>query len=131
MSEGKFNIQFGNVSQSQFVTGDYNTVAQHVGLSPEDVKLLRGAFDDMKAQVAAEAPPELRAEAEAQAAEIEKAVVATQPDPGRARRALRWFREHLPQVLGTVTSVLVNPIVGKVVEAAGDAVANEFREAVE
>jgi hypothetical protein len=131
MSEGKFNIQFGDVSQSQFVTGDYNTVAQQVGLAPEDVRLLRSAFDDMKAEVAAQAPPEKREEAAAQAAEIEKAVVAKEPDPSRVRKALRWFREHLPQVLGTVTSVLVNPIVGKVVSAAGDVVAKEFREAIE
>jgi hypothetical protein len=131
MSEGKYNIQFGNVSHSQFVTGDYNTVAQHVGLAPEEVALLRGAFDDMKAEVAAQAPPEKREEAAAHAAEIEKAVVAKKPDPSRVRKALRWFREHLPQVLGTVTSVLVNPIVGKVVSAAGDVVAKEFREAIE
>jgi hypothetical protein len=131
MSEGKFNIQFGDVSQSQFVTGDYNTVAQHVGLAPEDVQLLRSAFDDLKAEVAAQAPPDKREEATAQAAEIEKAVVSKEPDPSRARKAIRWFREHLPQVLGTVASVLVNPIVGKVVSAAGDVVAKEFREAIE
>jgi hypothetical protein len=131
MEAGKFNISFGNVSQSQFVTGDYNTVAQHVGLAPEDVEALRGTFADMKAAVAAQAPAEQREEALKQAAELEHAVVATRPDPSRARRAIRWFRDHLPQLAGTVTSVLVNPIVGKVVSAAGDAVAKEFREAVD
>ena len=131
MEGGQFNIRFGDVTQSQFVTGDYNTVAQQVGLSPQDVEALRAAFADMRAQVAAGAPPELREQAAEQALEVERAVVSDEPDPGRARRALRWFREHLPQLAGTVASVLVNPIVGKVVETAGDAVAKEFREAIE
>ncbi len=131
MGEGKFNIQFGDVSQSQVVVGDYNRVAQHVGLTPGEVQALRGAFDDMRTQVAAQAPPDKRPEAVAKATEIERAVVAAEPDPGRVRRAMRWFREHLPQVAGTVAAVLVNPIVGKVVEAAGDKVAQEFREAID
>jgi hypothetical protein len=130
MEAGKFNIKFGDVSQSQFVTGDYNSVAQHVGLSAQDVDALRGAFADMRAQVAAEAPPDQRETAVAQAAEIEAAIVAETPDPGRVRRALRWFRDHLPQLAGTVAGVLVNPIVGKVVAAAGDAVAEEVRDAL-
>jgi hypothetical protein len=130
MDASKFNIQFGNVSQSQFVTGDYNTVAQHVGLAPEETQQLREAFDGMKAQVAEQAPPEQRAEAVAQATELEKAVVAKEPDPGRVRTALRWFRDHLPQLAGTVAGVLVHPVVGKVVAAAGDAVAAEVRDAI-
>jgi hypothetical protein len=117
MEAGKFNIKFGDVSQSQFVTGDYNSVAQHVGLSAQEVD-------------AAEAPPDQRETAVAQAAEIEAAIVAETPDPGRVRRALRWFRDHLPQLAGTVAGVLVNPIVGKVVAAAGDAVAEEVRDAL-
>jgi hypothetical protein len=131
MAEGKFNIQFGNVTQSQFVTGDYNTVAQHVGLSPAEVGELRGVFDDLRANVEAGAPPEKRAEAAAQAAELEHAVVAAQPDPGRARRAIRWFRDHLPELLGVVSGVVVTPIVGKVVAAAGDLVAEQFRDAID
>jgi hypothetical protein len=130
MEAGKFNIRFGDVSQSQFVTGDYNTVAQHVGLSPEDTDALRAAFAGMRERVAAEAPPEQRERAIAEAAEVEAAIVSTDPDPGRVRRALRWFRDHLPQLAGTVAGVLVNPVVGKVVAAAGDAVAEEVRDAI-
>jgi hypothetical protein len=131
MSEGKYNISFGNVTNSQFVTGDYNQVAQTVGLTPEDVTALRAVFDDLRANVAAAAPPEQQEEALAQTAELESALVAEQPDPGRVRRALQWFRHHAPQLVGTVVSVVVNPLVGKVVEHAGEAVAKRVREAVE
>jgi hypothetical protein len=130
MEASKFNIQFGDVSQSQFVTGDYNTVAQHVGLGPEETQQLRDAFAGMRAQVAEQAPPEQRAEAVAQAGELEKAVVAKEPDPSRVCKALRWFRDHVPQLVGTVSGVLVHPVVGKVVAAAGDAIAAEVRDAI-
>jgi hypothetical protein len=128
---GKFNISIGSVSQSQIVTGDYATVSQRVGLSPEEVERLAAAFAGMRATVESEAPPEKRDEALAQAAALERAVVAEEPDPGRVRRALRWFRDNLPELAGAVTSVMVNPLVGQVVANAGEAVAAQFRDAVE
>jgi hypothetical protein len=39
----------------------------------------------------------------------------------------RWFVKNLPGLAGAVTSIVVHPIVGKLVEAAGDALAAEFR----
>jgi hypothetical protein len=128
---GKFHISIENISDSQVVVGDYNTVSQKVGLSPDEVERLRGAFAGMRATVEAQAPAERRAEALAQAAELERAVVAEEPDPGRVRTALRWFRDNLPELAGAVTTVLVNPLVGKVVTSAGEAVAGQFRDAVE
>jgi hypothetical protein len=130
-SSGKFNISIGSVSESQIVTGDYNTVSQKVGLSPDEVEDLRAAFQGLRATVQSQAPAEKRSEALAQAAEIEGAVVAEAPDPGRVRTALRWFRDNLPELAGAVTTVLVNPLVGKVVTSAGEAVAGQFRDAVE
>jgi len=130
-SSGKFNISIGSATDSQIVVGDYNTVSQKVGLSPEEVERLRGAFASMRATVEAQAPAERRAEALAQAAELEQAVVAEEPDPGRVRKVLHWFRDNLPELAGAVTTVLVNPLVGKVVTSAGEAVAGQFRDAVE
>src|SRR3954451_752978 len=128
---GKFNIQIGSVSQSQIVTGDYATVSQQVGLSADEVDQLKATFDGLRDQVEAQAPPEQRDEALAQAAEVEAAVVAPQPDPGRFKRALAWFRANAPQLAGTVASVVVSPIVGKVVQTAGDAIAGQFRDAID
>jgi hypothetical protein len=128
---GKYNISFGNVSSSQFVTGDYNHVAQTVGMTPEDVAALRGVFDGLRTVVSADAPAERREEAVAQVAELEQALVAKEPDPSRVRRALQWFRDHAPQLVGAVTSVVVNPLVGRAVAGAGEAVAKRVRDAVE
>ena len=38
----------------------------------------------------------------------------------------RWFTRNVPRLAGTVTGVIVNPLVGMLVGAAGDAVVREF-----
>ena len=127
----KFNVQFGNVTESQVVVGDYNTVSQRIGLSPEETAELRVLFSDFKSTVAESAPSDVRSEAVAQADELERAVVAEEPNAGTVRNVLRWFKEHAPQLAGAVVSVVVNPLVGKLVEGAGTAIADRFREVVE
>jgi hypothetical protein len=129
-STGKFNIHIGDVSHSQVVIGDYNTVTQKLGLSPEEAAKLRGVFEEFRSSVEEEAPPERRGEAVAQAEELERAVVNERPDAGRVRRVLRWFRDNAPQLAGTVVSVVINPLVGKVVEGAGEAIADQFKELI-
>ena len=96
-SAGKFNIHIGDLSQSQVVIGDYNTVTQKVGLSLEGAEKLRGLFEGFRSSVEEEAPPERRGEAVAQAEELERAVVSERPDVGRVRTVLRWFRDNAPR----------------------------------
>lgn len=126
----KFNLNFGDVTQSQFVTGDYATVSMTVGLTPQETAQLRDLFDGLRSVVAEQAPAEQRAEAEEHARELEQAVVSEQPDPDRVRVVLRWFKEQAPQLAGAVVSVVVNPLVGKVVEGAGEAIADRFRTVI-
>ena len=130
-SGSKYNVRIGDVTQSQVVMGDYNTVSQKVGLTPQETAELQSVFGDLRKTVAEQAPPEQREEALAQAAELEHAVVTERPDPGRTRSVLRWFRDNAPQLAGAVLSVVVNPLVGKVVEGAGQAIADQFREVAE
>ncbi len=127
---GRFNVSFGNVSKSQVVMGDHNTVTQHVGLSAAETAELRAVFAGLADTVQSDVAPELRAVALAETTELERAVLAPEPDPNRARAALRWFREHAPQLAGVVVSVLVHPLVGKAVEGAGDAIAEQFAQLV-
>ena len=126
-SAGKFDIHIGDVSESQVVIGDYNTVTQKSGLSPEEAAKLRGVFAGFRSSVEEEAPPERRGEAVAQAEELERAIVSARPDVGRVRMVLRWFRDNAPQLAGAAVSVVVNPLVGKAVEGAGQAIADQFK----
>jgi hypothetical protein len=130
-SAGKFDIHIRDVSHSQVVIGDYNTVTQKLGLSPEEAEKLRGVFQQLRSSVEEEAPDARRDEAVAQAEELERAVVSERPDAGRVRRVLRWFRENAPQLAGTVVSVVVNPLVGKVVEGAGEVIADQFKQLID
>ena len=129
-SPGKYNIQFRNVSHSQIQIGDYNIAAQKFGLTRQETAELKSLFDEARTKLEQQAEPEQRDEALAQAGELERAVVAEQ-DPGRIRTVLRWFKDHAPQLVATVVSVVVNPLVGKVVEGAGEAIADQFREVID
>jgi hypothetical protein len=84
---------------------------------------------ELRRTVAAEAPPEQREEAVAKVDELGAAVTATgQPDVRRMATVRNWFALHLPKVIGSVMGLIVHPLVGKVVEAAGDLVVDRFKD---
>lgn len=97
------------------------------GPTPEELAELAKVFSGFREEVERQAPPELKEEAVRQAEVIEKAATAPKPDLGAIATARRWLLDHVPTLFGAVTSVLANPILGKVVQAAGDAVADEFK----
>ena len=97
------------------------------GVTAADLEALRDQFADLRGRVAAEAPPALASEAQAQVDVLEKAATAEKPDLSAMERVRDWFVEHLPAVAGSVTALLVNPILGQVVEAAGELAAGELR----
>jgi hypothetical protein len=121
----------GDIS-GQVAVGKGITQIQTIGVArPEvtdaDLAELRQILADLKAKVAAEAPPEKKDAALERVEELEEAVTAREPDLTTMEYVKRWFVKNLPGLAGAVTSVVVHPIVGKLVEAAGDALATEFR----
>lgn len=127
-STGKFNISIGKVDRSQVVVGDYAKVSQTIGLTAEETAELRDIFDGLRSTVAEQAPPDKREAALAEAKELEAAIVTDSPQPDRVRQALTWFKKNAPQLAGAVLSVVVNPLVGKIAEGAGQAIAGQFRD---
>ena len=124
-----FETHIGSVS-GPVHTGKGDILIEHWdarGVTTADLEALRVLFGDLHARVAAEAPPELADEAQAQVDALEKASTAKEPDVSAMERVRDWFLQHLPTVAGAVTSLLVNPILGKVVEAAGDLAAEELQ----
>ena len=59
--------------------------------------------------------------------ELEKAITAEAPDLATMEYVKRWFARHVPGLAGAVAGVVVDPVVGKLVEMAGEALAAEFR----
>jgi hypothetical protein len=91
---------------------------------------LRDAFAQLRAQVLAEAPADARTAAAERIDELEQAVVAERPDLTTIQYVTRWFGARLPKLAGVVTGVVVHPIVGRLVESAGEMLAADFRRLV-
>jgi len=121
----------GGVS-GQFVQGDGNVQVQSAGagkVTEADLAEVRRILDELKARVEAEAPPEKKAEALEQVQELEETLQSKDPEdvPDRLSSVKSWFKRNLPTLAGAVVGVVVNPIVGKVVEAAGTGLAAEVQ----
>jgi len=103
------------------------TIAAPEPPTEAELEQLRAAFAELKALVQSEAPPDSQAAAAERVAELEQATISEKPDVSTMEYVKNWFSKNLPKLAGAVTGVLVNPIVGKLVQAAGDTVAEEFR----
>jgi hypothetical protein len=120
-----FNVTIGPVSQGQVAVG--KNITQ---VSSQEREELARVVDQLRRQVETEAPPERQAAALEQVAAIEQEVKSPKPDLGRLQAAKRWFVANLPKLAGAVGSVVVHPIVGKLVEATGEAMAQRWKEHV-
>ena len=103
------------------------THAPQAAVTDADLAEVRRLVDELKRKVAAEASPEQREAALERVDELQEAVVAGEPDVTTMDYVRRWFTKNLPRLAGAVTGLIVHPLVGHVVEAAGDVVASEFR----
>lgn len=99
-------------------------------VSDAELADLRADFDAMRAQIHAQAPEDKRDAALERLDELESAVVTDEPDPATAGYVKGWFARNLPQLAGGVVSLVIHPVVGKLVEAAGEVVADQFGKLV-
>ena len=106
-------------------SGDIRIGSLQYGMDADDLSSL---FEALLTQVENQTPPDEREEALQQVETLQKAIAQDKPDLGKMESVLRWFKKNVPKLAGLVASVIVNPIVGKVVEAAGEMVAAEFKE---
>lgn len=121
----------GSVS-GQFIQGDGNYQVQTAGTGPvteADLAEVRKLLEELRARVEAEAPPEKKAEALQQVKELQETLETKDPEdvPDRLGGVKSWFKRNLPALAGAVVSVIVNPIVGKIVEAVGTGLAAEVQ----
>lgn len=110
-----------NIAQTQVTTA-------RPEVTEADRAELRQLLADLRAQVAANAPPEAKDAALERVDELGEAIAAKEPDLTTMEYVTRWFGKHLPQMAGIVTGVVINPVVGKIVAAAGDLLAAQFKQ---
>ena len=117
----------GQVAVGKRIAQQQTTGAADV--TPDELAQLRQAFADLRADVAAQAPPERQAAAVERVEELEQAVLAEEPDMTTIAYVGRWFKTNLPGLAGAVTGIVVHPVVGRIVGVAGNAIAAELRGA--
>lgn len=111
-----------DIRQTQTVGGGAAEVTE------KDLEQLRQQIETLKQQVRAEAPEDKVGPAVERLEELELAVATKdEPDLTTMEYVKQWFGRHLPQFAGAVSGVVVHPIVGRLVEAAGDAAVSEFK----
>lgn len=127
------NIAARDIS-GQVVVGSQNTLSQQIGpssepvVTPAELEELRQQFRQLKQQIQAAGAADKQASALERVEELEAAITAEKPDLTTIQYVKNWFGKHLPKLAGAVTGVIVHPIVGKLVEAAGDMAATDFRD---
>lgn len=120
----------GQVAAGRDIHQQYVRTEQ-TAVTEADRDQVRELVAALKELVAAEAPVDKREVALGQLDDLEDAVLDDEPDVGTLMHVRNWFRKRLPHLVGPVTKLIVNPVVGKVVEAAGDLAASEFRSMIE
>ena len=118
-----------NVSGGQVAIG--GTVSQTStsmvpqGPSEADLAALLQQFATLRNEVLADADtPDAAAE---KLDELEAAITADKPELSTMEYVRDWFVKYAPKFAGAVTALVVNPIVGALVGAAGETVATEFK----
>lgn len=138
MSEEKksgdsISATIGDVSdRSQVAVGHHINQTQTHGAPPvvteEEMAQLRQMFDELKTKIAHEVPAGAQEKALERVDELQQAVTAKEPDLTTMEYVRNWFVKNLPSVAGSVVSLVVHPIVGKLVEVGGDALTSTFRK---
>lgn len=96
-------------------------------VTEQDLEAIRKLFSDLKQQIEKEAPPEKKDAALERVSEMEGEITSKKPSLTTMEYVRDWFAKNAPMLLGSVTSLVVNPIVGKVVQAAGDIAISELK----
>jgi hypothetical protein len=120
----------GQVAAGHEITQSY--VRTHTegpaAVTEADLAELRRAVEAVKTQIVAEVLPDQQAAALERVDELQEAVVADEPDLTTLQYVQKWFGKNLPKLAGTVTGLIIHPVVGKIVEAAGDLAASQFHQ---
>ncbi len=116
---------------SNVVVGKDNRQVVNSGsgeISEADLQQLRSLFDDLKQQIIAQAPADKKDAALERVDELQQEITSKKPELSTFDYVRNWFSKNLPGLLGGVTSLIVNPLVGKVVEAVSGVAANAIKQ---
>ena len=103
----------------------------HSAVTPQEMEELRQLLAQLRSKVESEMPADKKEAALERVDELEQAVVEKKPDLSTIEYVRNWFVKNAPGVAGSIVSVVVHPVVGRLVEAAGDALTSDFKKRFE
>lgn len=114
----------------QIAVGQGNQQDQRIEAAPgerldaTELEALKRELDAIRALVAMRASHENQDAALGRIDELESATVgAAEPEPRRIARVYRWFLDNVPDLAESVSSLLLGPLVGKLVGGGAGAMA--------
>lgn len=118
----------GNVS-GQVAVGRNIRQTSSIGaaVAADDRAAVAALVAELRRAVAEGAPPEQHDEAVAKVDELGEAVLADAPDVGKMSDIRTWFGVTVPALARAVKEMILNPVVVKLVEAAGEVAATQFK----
>ncbi|KUL46339.1 hypothetical protein [Streptomyces regalis] len=127
---GRYEVHVNDVS-GQLVVGSYNTVTYNEGVRAAPTPVTEAQLAELHAQFirlrsAVAELGEVNRSAEERLDELEEAVTSAEPDVSVMVYVRNWFLRTLPALAGTVTALIADPVVGQLVQQAGDQLALEY-----
>jgi hypothetical protein len=117
----------GQVAIGRDIFLEYHSTQTTVEVTSEDREEVRALLETLRRRVLDEVEDDDQPAALERVAELEKAVVAEQPKISTMEYVKDWFLDNVPRLGGAVTSLILSPVVGKIVEAGGEVVSAEFK----
>lgn len=116
----------GQVAIGREIAQHQEVGSMEIGLSETERAELGAVFAKLRQEVGAAVPEAERPGALERLGELEQAVLADEPDLTTVQYVKKWFARKLPAAAGLVASVLVHPLIGRIVERAGDKLADSI-----
>jgi hypothetical protein len=114
----------GAVAVGKGISQRQDVGSMEVALSDAERAQFSTLFANLRHEVSAAVPESERRAAVERLDELEHAVVADHPDLTTIEYVKQWFARKLPAAAGLVASLLIHPLVGRIVERAGDKLAD-------
>jgi hypothetical protein len=125
------NIQIDGNVRGQIAIGNdisQSQVNSHPVATPAEMDDLRQLINELRSKIETDVTPAKKDSALERVGELEQALTEEKPDLTTMEYVKNWFRKNVPALAGMVTSVVVHPIVGKLVEAGGDMLVKDFNK---
>ena len=119
------SISVHNVTGSNVNIGDHNSIVAITSNTPANAAELEQQLEELRSRIKAEAPAGKQTMALGLVDELASASKAPRDNEGTLNFVRSWFLRNLPGLAGAVSSIVLGPIGGKLVEAVGDGLAGE------